>query len=77
MYYHISGIVSELEPYVAVIDCGGVGYLLNVSLNTLACLKVGERAKLYVGESFPRNLDTLLYLLLLTHCDFFSFSFLF
>ena len=51
MYYHISGIVSELEPYIAVIDCGGVGYLLNVSLNTLACLKVGERARLYVSES--------------------------
>ena len=55
MYYHISGIVSELEPYVAVIDCGGVGYLLNVSLNTLACLKVGERAKLYVSESIRED----------------------
>ena len=55
MYYHISGIVSELEPYVAVIDCGGVGYLLNVSLNTLACLKVGERARLYVSESIRED----------------------
>ncbi len=55
MYYHISGIVSELEPYVAVIDCGGVGYLLNVSLNTLSCLKVGERARLYVSESIRED----------------------
>ena len=55
MYYHISGIVSDLEPYVAVIDCGGVGYLLNVSLNTLSCLKVGERARLYVSESIRED----------------------
>lgn len=55
MYYHISGIVSDLEPYVAVIDCGGVGYLLNVSLNTLSRLKVGERARLYVSESIRED----------------------
>ena len=41
MYYHIEGTVAELEPYIAVIDCGGVGYLLNVTLYTLSNLKVG------------------------------------
>lgn len=47
MFYHIDGTVSTLEPYLAVIDCGGVGYALNTSLNSLAQLRVGQRAKLY------------------------------
>ena len=51
MFYHIKGIVTELEPGLAVIDCAGVGYALNVSTNTLASLKSGESAKLYISES--------------------------
>lgn len=50
MYYHIAGTVTDIEPYAAVIDCAGVGYLLNASLNTISRLKTGERAKLYVTE---------------------------
>lgn len=50
MYYHIAGTVAELEPNVAVIDCNGVGYLLNTSTNTVSRLKLGEKAKLYVAE---------------------------
>ena len=47
MFYHIDGKVAELQPNLAVIDCSGVGYCLNVSANTLSRLKIGERAKLY------------------------------
>jgi len=47
LFYHIDGTVAELQPHIAVIDCGGVGYLLNVSANTLSRLKPGARAKLY------------------------------
>ena len=25
MYYYVSGSVAHVEPYLAVIDCGGVG----------------------------------------------------
>lgn len=55
MYYHIEGTIAELGNYLAVIDCGGVGYELNVSLNTLSRLKTGERAKLYVAESIKED----------------------
>ena len=51
MLYHIDGKVSELEPALAVLDCGGIGFALNVTSNTLAGLHLGERAKLYVSES--------------------------
>ncbi len=47
MFYHIDGTVSVLEPYLAVIDCGGVGYALNTTLNSLGQLRVGQRAKMY------------------------------
>lgn len=55
MLYHIEGTVREMEPGLAVIDCGGIGFALNVTANTLAGLKLGERAKLYVSESIGEN----------------------
>ena len=47
MFYHINGIVTDLEPNLAVIDCGGVGYALNTSAYTISALRRGEKAKLY------------------------------
>lgn len=55
MFYHIEGVVSELEPYLTVVDCGGVGFAINTSLNTLGSLRLGERAKLYVSESIRED----------------------
>lgn len=55
MFYHIDGTVAELEPTLAVIDCGGVGYALSITANTAGGLKLGERAKLYVSESIGEN----------------------
>lgn len=36
MFYYIHGILAHREAGLAVIDCGGVGYKLTVSQNTLA-----------------------------------------
>ena len=47
MFYYVNGTVAELLNMMAVVDCGGVGYALNTTTNTLAALKTGERAKLY------------------------------
>ena len=55
MFYYIEGTVTELGSYLAVLDCGGVGFELNVSLNTLSRLKIGERARLYVAESIKED----------------------
>lgn len=51
MFYHLNGKVAELGQGMAVIDCNGVGYLVNTSLTTQSRLKVGERSKLYISES--------------------------
>lgn len=51
MFYHISGKVTDIEPNLAVIECCGVGFALNVTTNTVSHLKVGESAKLYTYEN--------------------------
>ena len=48
MFYYIEGTVALIDGAVAVIDCGGVGYALNTTVNTLSRLRVGETARLYV-----------------------------
>ena len=55
MLYHIEGVVSELGPGLAVIDCGGIGFGMAVTAYTLAGLKAGEKAKLFVAESIGEN----------------------
>lgn len=55
MFYHIEGIVTELEPALVVLDCGGVGYALSVTLNTVSNIHLGDKVKLYVAESIGEN----------------------
>lgn len=47
MFYYLSGTVAHLEPRLAVIDCGGVGYACSTSVNTLSALSKGKQATLY------------------------------
>lgn len=48
MYEYIQGPVAELAPAYAVIDAGGVGYFLNISLQTYSEIEGAASAKLYV-----------------------------
>ena len=47
MFYYLKGKVSALEPYLAVIDCSGIGFACNTSMRTLSALKTGQEATLY------------------------------
>ena len=55
MLYYVSGQVALLEPGLAVIDCGGVGYGCRVTAYTAAQLKVNQPAKLYITESIRED----------------------
>ena len=55
MIYYVSGPVTILEPGLAVIDCGGVGYGCRVTTYTAAQLKLNQPARLYVTESIRED----------------------
>ena len=55
MLYYVSGNVAILEPGLAVIDCGGVGYGCRVTAYTAAQLKLGTNARLFVTESIRED----------------------
>ncbi len=55
MLYYVSGPVAVLEPGLAVIDCGGVGYGCRVTAYTAAQLKLDKPAKLYITESIRED----------------------
>ena len=48
MYDYLNGIIAELTPTYAVVECGGVGYNVAISLQTYCRLEGVERAKVYV-----------------------------
>ena len=47
MFYYLEGKVAHIEPYLAVIDCGGVGYACRTTNHTIRQLKKGEVKRLY------------------------------
>ena len=55
MLYYVSGTVAVLEPGLAVIDCGGVGYGCRVTAYTAAQLKLNQTAKLFITESIRED----------------------
>lgn len=50
MYNYIRGKLDEATPAYAVVDCGGVGYLLEISVNTYSQIKDLDEVKLLVHE---------------------------
>lgn len=55
MIEYIRGNIDELTPTEAVIEAHGVGYLLNISLNTYSALQGKSEDKLYVYESIRED----------------------
>ena len=55
MIEYITGEVTELTPASAVIECLGIGYMLNISLYTYSALHKDALAKLYVYEAIRED----------------------
>ena len=60
MYEYISGLVTDLAPTYAVIDAGGVGYYINISLQTYSAIEGEKSARLYVHFAVRED-DQVLY----------------
>ena len=59
MIEYVKGPIAELTPALTVIDCHGVGYGLNISLNTFSALQGKQEAKLYVYEAIREDAHVL------------------
>jgi Holliday junction DNA helicase RuvA len=55
MYEYISGKLVNVTPASAVIDCNGVGYLLEITLNTYSAIKDLKEVKLLVHEAIRED----------------------
>lgn len=59
MIEYIKGEIAELTPTQAVIDCQGVGYAANVSLNTYTAIQGKKTCKLYIYEAIREDAHVL------------------
>lgn len=59
MIEYVKGELTELTPATAVVECGGVGYLLNISLNAYTAIQGKTQVKLYVYEAISEDAHTL------------------
>lgn len=55
MIEYLKGDLSELTPTTATIECHGVGYLANISLNTYTAIQNRPQVKLYVYEAIRED----------------------
>lgn len=55
MIYYLNGPVTILEPGLAVVECGGVGYGCRITAFTAAQLKLNQTARLYICESIRED----------------------
>ena len=55
MIEYIRGELAELSPATAVVDCNGVGYAANISLNTYSAIQGKKSCKLYIYEAIRED----------------------
>lgn len=59
MIAHIQGKLVEKNPTNVVIDCGGVGYDINISLHTYSLLPTSDNIKLFTYVQIKEDAHTL------------------
>lgn len=58
MIEYLKGSLAELNPTVCVVECGGVGYYINISLidyDKLQALHINDTVKLFIHESIRED----------------------
>lgn len=59
MIEYLKGDLTELTPTTATIECGGVGYLANISLYTYTAIQNRSQTKLYIYEAIREDAHVL------------------
>ena len=55
MIDYITGTVTELNPACAVVECNGIGYDINISLNTFSALEKDASCKILIHEAIRED----------------------
>ena len=55
MIEYLKGTLTDLAPALAVVECHGVGYGVNISLNTFSAIQGKEEVKLWISESIRED----------------------
>jgi holliday junction DNA helicase RuvA len=58
MYSYIEGKLAEKNPAFVIIDCNGIGYMINISLNTFSKLKDQEFFRLHTHLAIKNEATT-------------------
>ncbi len=59
MIHHLKGKLVEKNPTHVIIECGGVGYFVNISLHTFSRIPDGELISLYTHLQIKEDSHTL------------------
>ena len=59
MYEYINGPLAEIAPAYAVVDAGGVGYFINISLHTYSEIEKLEQIKLFLHHIVREDAESL------------------
>ncbi len=59
MFDYLRGLLAELTPTYAVVECGGVGYIVTISLQTYTQLEGREEAMVYVHHVVREDAEIL------------------
>lgn len=55
MFYYLRGEVALIDLGMVVLDCGGVGFTVNTTTNTISKLKLGEETRLFTHCSIRED----------------------
>ena len=55
MIEYLKGTLADLTPTLAVVECHGVGYGVNISLNTFSAIQGKQEVKLWISESIRED----------------------
>lgn len=55
MIEYVKGELTEITPALVVVECHGVGYAINISLNTYSAIQNKKEVKLYIYEAIRED----------------------
>lgn len=55
MIEYIKGNITEITPATAILECNGIGYSINISLNTYTAIQNAGSCRLYIHEAIRED----------------------